>query len=87
MIALSINKALMLEKAEIAEPNNGVSLECPIKDPFVLEFLDLKDEYSESDIEESLIEHLTDFPLELRDDFTVLVRRRRLRIDTWFRVD
>ena len=34
-----------------------------IKDPFVLEFLDLKDEYSESDLEEALIQHLTDFLL------------------------
>lgn len=29
-----------------------------IKDPFVLEFLDLKDKYSESDLEEALIQRL-----------------------------
>ena len=34
-----------------------------IKDPFVLEFLDLKDEYSESDLEETLIRHLESFLL------------------------
>jgi predicted nuclease of restriction endonuclease-like (RecB) superfamily len=39
-------------------------------------------------MEESLIEHLTDFLLELGDDFTFLGRQRRLRIDdTWFRID
>ena len=59
-----------------------------IKDPFVLEFLDLKDEYSESDLEAALIHRLTDFLLELGDDFAFLGRQRRLRIDdNWFRID
>ena len=59
-----------------------------IKDPFVLEFLDLKDEYSESDLEEALIRHLEIFLLELGDDFTFVGRQRRLRIDDeWFRID
>ena len=87
-IALSQNKAAMLEKAEKSEPSDLVRPEEAIKDPFVLEFLDLKDEYSESDLEDALIQHLRDFLLELGDDFTFLTRQRRLRIDdTWFRVD
>ena len=78
----------MLEKAENSEPSDLVTPEEAIKDPFVLEFLDLKDEYSESDLEEALIQHLTDFLLELGDDFAFLGRQRRLRIDdTWFRID
>jgi hypothetical protein len=64
------------------------SPEQALKDPFVLEFLNLKDEYSESDLEETLIEHLADFLLELGDDFAFVGRQRRLRLDdTWFRVD
>jgi predicted nuclease of restriction endonuclease-like (RecB) superfamily len=87
-IALSKNKAAMMEKAETAEPGDTITPEEAIKDPFVLEFLDLKDEYSESDLEESLIQHLTDFLLELGDDFAFVGRQRRLRIDdNWFRVD
>ena len=87
-IALSRNKAAMLKKAERAQPNDLMTPEEAIKDPLVLEFLDLKDEYSESDLEEALIQRLTDFLLELGDDFTFLGRQRRLRIDdTWFRVD
>lgn len=87
-IALSRNKAAMLEKAEIAEAGDTVTPEEAIKDPFVLEFLGLKDEYSESDLEEALIHNLTDFLLELGDDFAFLGRQKRLRIDdTWFRVD
>ena len=87
-MALSQNKAAMLEKEENSEPSDLVTPEEAIKDPFVLEFLDLKDEYSESDLEEALIQHLTDFLLELGDDFAFLGRQRRLRIDdTWFRID
>jgi predicted nuclease of restriction endonuclease-like (RecB) superfamily len=78
----------MLQKAETAEPDDAITPEEAIKDPFVLEFLNLKDEYSESKMEEALIQHLTDFLLELGDDFTFLGRQRRLRIDdTWFRID
>lgn len=86
--ALSKNKAAMLEKAAHAEPGEAITAEEAIKDPFVLEFLDLKDEYSESDLEEALISHLADFLLELGDDFAYLGRQHRLRLDdTWFRID
>ncbi|ADV84461.1 PDDEXK nuclease domain-containing protein [Terriglobus saanensis] len=87
-IALSRNKAAMLEKANITESGDAITPEEAIKDPFVLEFLGLKDEYSESELEEGLVQHLTDFLLELGDDFAFLGRQKRLRIDdTWFRVD
>jgi predicted nuclease of restriction endonuclease-like (RecB) superfamily len=87
-IALSKNKTAMLEKAQIPESSDTITPEEAIKDPFVLEFLDLKDEYSESDLEEALIRHLTDFLLELGDDFAFVGRQRRLRLDdNWFRVD
>ena len=59
-----------------------------IKDPFVLEFLDLKDEYSESDLDEALVHHLETFLLELGDDFCFMVRQKRLRVGgQWYRVD
>ena len=57
----------MLEKAEKAEPSDTITAEEAIKDPFVLEFLNLKDEYSESELEDALIQHLADFLLELGD--------------------
>lgn len=86
--ALSHNKAAMLQKGEATEPGDVLTPEQAIKDPFVLEFLNLKDEYSESDLEDALIQHLADFLLELGDDFTFVGRQRRLRIDdNWFRID
>lgn len=86
--ALSQNKAALLERGAQAEAADDLTPEEAIKDPFVLEFLGLKDEYSESDLEDALIQHLADFLLELGDDFTFVGRQRRLRLDdAWFRVD
>jgi len=86
--ALSKNKVAMLEQAEHAEPGDAILPEEAIKDPFVLEFLNLKDQHSESDLEDALIQHLGDFLLELGDDFAFVGRQRRLRLDdNWFRID
>ena len=86
--ALSKNKAAMLTKGRMPRNEDRVLPEEEIKDPFVLEFLDLKDEYSGSDLEEALIRHLETFLLELGGNFCFMGRQRRLRIgDKWFRVD
>jgi len=87
-LALSRNKAALLRKAGNVQPGDHLTPEEAIRDPFVLEFLDIRDEYSESELEAGLIQHLADFLLELGDDFAFVGRQRRLRIDdTWFRVD
>ncbi len=86
--ALSRNKAAMLRKGEKPRAEDSVSPEEEIKDPLVLEFLGLKDEYSENELEEALIRHLENFLLELGGDFAFIGRQRRLRIgDSWFRID
>ena len=86
--ALSKNKATMLKKGTKQLPEDSVTPEEEIKDPFVLEFLGLRDEYSENDLEEALIYKLETFLLELGGDFSFIGRQRRLRIgDEWYRVD
>jgi len=86
--ALSRNKAAMLRKSGKPEAGDAVSPDEEIKDPLVLEFLGLKDEYSESDLEDALIRHLEGFLIELGGDFAFVARQRRLRIgDEWYRVD
>jgi len=86
--ALSKNKAAMLTRGAKPKPQDAVTPEEQIKDPYVLEFLSLKDEYSESELEEALILHLEHFLLELGGDFTFVGRQKRLRIgDEWYRVD
>jgi predicted nuclease of restriction endonuclease-like (RecB) superfamily len=86
--ALSKNKAAMLQRGAKARPVDRMTPEEEIKDPYILEFLGLKDEYSESDLEEALIRHLEFFLLELGGDFTFVARQKRLRVgDEWYRVD
>jgi predicted nuclease of restriction endonuclease-like (RecB) superfamily len=86
--ALSRNKAAMLLKGRKRKPTDGDDPRTALKDPFVLEFLGLRDEYRESDLEEALVVHLERFLLELGGEFAFIARQRRLRVgDQWFRVD
>jgi predicted nuclease of restriction endonuclease-like (RecB) superfamily len=85
---LSQNKAALLRRGQPADPTEQLTPEQEIKDPFVLEFLGLKDEYSENALEEALIHRLQEFLLELGSDFAFLARQRRLRVgDEWYRID
>src|SRR5947207_12841034 len=78
----------MLLKGERAKPEDTVSADEEIRNPLVLEFLNLKDEYSESELEDALIGHLEGFLLELGNEFAFVARQKRLRIGhEWFRVD
>ena len=54
-----------------------------VKDPFVLEFLGLKDapHLSESQLERALIEHLQELLLELGDGFSFVGRQKRITLD------
>ena len=86
--ALSRNKNAMLRKGAVARAGDSISADEEVRDPLVLEFLGLKDEYSESDLEEALLRHLEIFLLELGGDFAFIGRQRRLRIGgEWYRVD
>jgi predicted nuclease of restriction endonuclease-like (RecB) superfamily len=86
--ALSRNKAAMLARGAKPQPGDLLTADEEVRDPLVLEFLNLKDEYSESDLEDALIRHLEHFLLELGGAFAFVARQRRLRIDhEWFRVD
>ncbi|MFN0159438.1 MAG: YhcG family protein [Bacteroidota bacterium] len=85
---LSRNKAALLRKESKPQPGDTLTPEEEIKDPFVLEFLGLKDEYSENDLEEALVRMLEQTLLELGSEFAFIARQRRLRIgDEWYRVD
>jgi len=77
-LLLSRNKEKVLElsqKGQIFDKPSDV-----IKDPYVLEFLNLKedDSYSEKDFETKIIDKLQDFLLELGRGFTFVQRQMRL---------
>ena len=85
---LSRNKTAIVRRGHVSEASDQLSPEQEIKDPLVLEFLGLKDEYSENALEETLIHRIEHFLLELGNDFTFIARQRRLRVgDEWYRID
>ena len=85
---------LSIDKDKIWElSTKGQIIEKPkdaIKDPYVLEFLGLpeKSEYSESDLEQRLIDKLEHFLLELGTGFTFVGRQCRITFDEkHFKID
>lgn len=54
-----------------------------IKDPMVLEFLDLKPQHSyyEKDLENAILNHIQEFLLELGNGFAFIARQKRLHIN------
>ena len=77
----SHDKKIVIEEAE--EKLQKVIPEEFIKDPYILEFLNLKDypALRESDIEKSLINNLQDFLMELGNGFCFVARQKRMRFD------
>jgi len=52
-----------------------------LKDPYVLDFLELNDHYLEKDLEDAILRDLEQFLLELGAGFTFIARQKRLQID------
>ncbi len=77
----SLNKKVVVDEAN--EKLKTVVPEDFIKDPYVLEFLNLKDypNLRESDVESGLISKLQDFLLELGKGFCFMARQKRMRYD------
>ena len=87
-LALSRDKEGILklsEKGQIIEKPKDI-----IKDPYILEFLGLPElhQYSESELEEEIINKLEHFLLELGHGFTFVARQNRITFDDkHFRID
>lgn len=85
--ALYQRLALSRDKKKVKElSKKGHVIEKPadiIKDPYILEFLNLpvKEAYSESDLESAIINKLEHFLKELGKGFLFVERQKRLRID------
>jgi len=77
----SRNKGLV--KAVIKKLEPGPTPQYIIKDPYVLEFLGLKESkaYIENELEQGLIDKLHDFLLELGKGFSFVARQKRITID------
>ncbi|MEI6335393.1 MAG: PDDEXK nuclease domain-containing protein [Methylococcaceae bacterium] len=52
-----------------------------LKDPYILDFLELNDSYLEKDIEDAILRELQQFLLELGSGFSFVARQYRIQID------
>lgn len=77
----SHDKAPVIEEAE--QKLSKIAPEEFIKDPYVLEFLNVKEYPSlrESELEQALIDHLQEFLLELGRGFCFVARQKLMRFD------
>lgn len=84
---LSTDKAAVLEKHR---SGSGLDIADYLKNPMVLEFLGLKEmpEYTETDLEQAIIDHLQHFLMEAGRGFCFEARQRRISFDNrHYRID
>jgi len=58
-----------------------ISTELVFRDPYFLDFLGLKDTYSEKDLETAIIAELQRFITEMGNDFAFMARQKRITVD------
>ena len=66
---------------ELLKNEQKVSPDLVFRDPYILDFLGLKDTYSEKDLESSIIAELQHFIIEMGSDFAFMARQKRITID------
>ena len=58
-----------------------ISTDLLLKDPYILDFLDISDRYLEKDLEDAILRDIEKFLLELGAGFTFIARQKRIQID------
>nr|WP_103670400.1 PDDEXK nuclease domain-containing protein [Pseudanabaena sp. BC1403] len=58
-----------------------ISTDLLLKDPYILDFLDISDRYHEKDLEDAILRDIEKFLLELGAGFTFIARQKRIQID------
>jgi predicted nuclease of restriction endonuclease-like (RecB) superfamily len=76
-------KPKKLAKKELAILKSGgeVGPALVLKDPYILDFLDLRDHYMERDFEDAVLRELEMFLLELGAGFSFIARQKRIQLD------
>ncbi len=72
---------LIAQELKHIETSGAVSEDFVFRDPYILDFLDLKDTYSEKDLETAILADLQGFILEFGADFAFMARQKRIVID------
>jgi predicted nuclease of restriction endonuclease-like (RecB) superfamily len=80
--AMSTNKEAIIAKIKNQKPATNAEI---IRNPFVMEFMDLdeKSEYSETDLEQQILNHLQEFLIELGTGFCFESRQKRITFNNY----
>jgi predicted nuclease of restriction endonuclease-like (RecB) superfamily len=71
-----------LIKYEIEELEKGTIKDIVVlKDPYFLDFLDMKDRFLEKDLEDGILRQIEEFLLELGNGFSFVARQKRIQLD------
>lgn len=73
--------ALIRQELAALKDEDHVSAALIFKDPYILDFLGLRDRYLEKDLEDAILREMEHFLLELGAGFTFVSRQKRLQID------
>lgn len=73
-------KTIKMQLEELKEEDK-MTPELVFRDPYVLDFLELRDTYSEKDLERATLNALERFILELGKDFYFVARQKRITVD------
>ena len=80
--ALSKKPEKLIEKElQTLAEKNRLEPSLVLKDPYVLDFLQLNDHYLEKDLEDAILRDLESFLLELGSGFSFIARQKRIQID------
>ncbi|MBP9694382.1 MAG: DUF1016 family protein [Alphaproteobacteria bacterium] len=73
-------ESTILHDLDQLRKSGNLSKDLTLKDPYVLEFLNLEDTYSERDLESAILHKMEKFLLELGGEFSFIARQKRLTI-------
>ncbi len=72
---------MIINDLQLLSKENKMTTDLFFRDPYILDFLDLKDAYSEKDLENAILSELERFILEMGSDFAFLDKQKRITID------
>jgi predicted nuclease of restriction endonuclease-like (RecB) superfamily len=72
---------LVHREIEALKQKNILTPDLVFRDPYILDFLNLKEIYSEKDLESAILIEIQKFIIELGTDFAFLARQKRITID------
>lgn len=72
---------LARQELKVLREEDRLTPDLVFRDPYLLDFLGLKDTYSERDLEAAILRELERFLVELGSDFAFLARQKRITVD------